>query len=702
VGGVPVWGSLLLALAIGLLVSFLPGFFLCRALQSPGWISAVAAIPTSCGLYSIAGVILYRLGHPGALPLLGAVLSVTVACAALQLARRFYLHQNGRRNDKDSGLSPATILLYLGVVTAVVVYAFLSNIGSADSVNQASDNPFHLTRIADMAQYGNFSMLDTSFYNGVVPDERVLTASAGFYPEAFHVLAALTLFITNVPVGIAENATTLIFICIVYPLGLSALMQNQFGKHSSITLIGAFCACACVMFPIRPLVVNGTFPFTAGLACLPAMLFLFTRSFDMADSDFPQIKRSSLLSFFVALLGLATLHPSAAIASSLAAAPFIISRLVPPIAASLPAPARHIPIAVWQCASFVLFALLWIIVYNLPFLASITSYSWGWNESLTKAIELLMTMGLRLGIPSYAVGFFVILGLIQALSSKRSAWLGGTFLMAAVIFLGSANSNPLLAHLLSGFWYTDPERTSALVAITAAPLCALGLAAVCEGLSRLTSHLENRESSKKRCRFAASVVTVLVFAQAAYSPTIPTPRDFTLSGYGQTEEQIRSFYSKGDALPYSQRERDFVEKVIELLPDDSVVASNPFDGSVLANPLDGLNIVYRSYFTIGGEDEPSDSVLVRKNLNELASSEEVASAAKRMGIQYVLQLSDEGYRDYPDNSDLKVSPFGPTYAIDDWKGIDGITESTPGFEVILSDGDMKLYKIVGDGKESDG
>lgn len=39
---------------------------------------------------------------------------------------------------------------------------------------------------------------------------------------------------------------------------------------------------------------------------------------------------------------------------------------------------------------------------------------------------------------------------------------------------------------------------------------------------------------------------------------------------------------------------------------------------------------------------------------------------------------------------------GYRYKPEDWAGIESVTDETPGFEVVLADGDMRLYKIVTD------
>ena len=45
-----------------------------------------------------------------------------------------------------------------------------------------------------------------------------------------------------------------------------------------------------------------------------------------------------------------------------------------------------------------------------------------------------------------------------------------------------------------------------------------------------------------------------------------------------------------------------------------------------------------------------------------------------------------------------MNPGGTTYDLgyldEEWVGIDGIRDDTPGFRVLLSQGDMRLYEIV--------
>ena len=46
-----------------------------------------------------------------------------------------------------------------------------------------------------------------------------------------------------------------------------------------------------------------------------------------------------------------------------------------------------------------------------------------------------------------------------------------------------------------------------------------------------------------------------------------------------------------------------------------------------------------------------------------------------------------------DNDDLVKSIYA-SYSKHNWEGIDNITDKTKGFTVVLSQGDMRLYKIA--------
>ena len=78
-------------------------------------------------------------------------------------------------------------------------------------------------------------------------------------------------------------------------------------------------------------------------------------------------------------------------------------------------------------------------------------------------------------------------------------------------------------------------------------------------------------------------------------------------------------------------------------------------------------------------------------MDEIAFDPEVRDAAERAGIRYVLLL-DQGYGENLVGDGATVYTHG--YEKKDWGGVTGVTDETPGFETILAEDDMRLYRIA--------
>ena len=78
-------------------------------------------------------------------------------------------------------------------------------------------------------------------------------------------------------------------------------------------------------------------------------------------------------------------------------------------------------------------------------------------------------------------------------------------------------------------------------------------------------------------------------------------------------------------------------------------------------------------------------MLLADKIDRIATDDEVARTAEKLGVEYVLML------DIPHKKgSTYYGSFDETY----WKGVYGIKDDTPGFEVVLSDGNMRLYRII--------
>ena len=77
---------------------------------------------------------------------------------------------------------------------------------------------------------------------------------------------------------------------------------------------------------------------------------------------------------------------------------------------------------------------------------------------------------------------------------------------------------------------------------------------------------------------------------------------------------------------------------------------------------------------------------IRLRLDEMMDNPNVREAVRHIGAEYVLLL-DQG-EDEGENRQRFWSYFP-----DQWAGIENVTGETPGFSIILSEGDMSLLKI---------
>ena len=139
----------------------------------------------------------------------------------------------------------------------------------------------------------------------------------------------------------------------------------------------------------------------------------------------------------------------------------------------------------------------------------------------------------------------------------------------------------------------------------------------------------------------------------------------------------------------SDDERDFIRQVQAIVPDDSPIANLPFDGSAWAYGAMGLNDYYRYIGTYGVEGETPESRLIRQHLDEYVNNQAVRDAVDKLGIRYVLQL-DQGSSTPAQGDDAFLHAEGDGF---DWSGLASINDDTPGFTPVLSQDDMRLYRI---------
>ena len=731
------WFTFALALLVVAVLCYAPGYLVARLLGGKRATSCVIAPVLSGALLAISGVVIYPLGLRGVVPLLGCVavcVALIFGCVHL-LSGRFI-----RKLDLPEYVE-GKFLLVVGILTLGLFFViFHKAVRNPAWFLQSADNYAHLAYIVRSTQSGIYSMLHAAFYNGAVPSIQAPFTDEGFYPYAFHTIASVTSSITGVSAPICENATWFLFVAIVYPTGIAALIQGIFKKKSYLSsFIIASVVFANIAFPIRMVTIHGIFPNVIAFCCVPSCVYLFiAASGGMSESDEEKkntnvsvknskegkngffVSWSGIVLLVIGLFGLIGMQPNADFFWAVLVFPYILFNYVPRIVEYAvhkhdvkKKSRRLIFLFIAEVLVIGVSVLAWYVVLNSSFMAPTVNFVWGITVDATTMIYYIVNFGLIIRLPLFFFTIAFWIGFIYCLIKKDYRWLNGAFLFCAVILICSLSDNLTIKRFFSGFWYTDPERTAAMVVFAAVPIVAAGIYVIAMGIGFLISkaivfikkrnvsalsqegilQLQLRYESlntgehSKALSMCISQVTVQVCAATlialVYGGALLTPWDLSKLP-ARVKSEIRcgigwmnEVYEPRDGMTYSAAEEAFVKKSQKIIGDDSLVINNPYDGSLITNATHDMRVYYREK---AEDQETPQSKLIRTKLNQISNDHEVQEAVRDIGAHYVILLD-------VDNPALRGDHK------EKFPGLQ-ITDNTPGFEVVLAEGPYRLYRIT--------
>ncbi len=677
--------QLCLALFVGLLLLAVPGLLVLRTLKLRPLVLICCTPPVSLALYVACGTVL------GSTHILGSIAVLTFSWLfalglGLVLSRIFKREAQPQKRLTKSDL--LRILLYATVGLITMRLVFVQAMQGLDSFVQYDDNATHLGMIASMVDGGNYSILSTSQYPASLPSEQIPWEDASFYPNAWHIIAALSCSIVGTSAPIAENATNLVFTAVVFPLGTLVFLDSLFPKRPSVSVAGAFVCLASAAFPLRMLTVHGPFPNVAAFCLIPSVCTLFLASFSFNNPR--RVHPRALVAFVFASSGMAATHPNAIFTCVVLLAPYLILKLIPSWTTSSDLyhkASERLRTLSLQLITLVILIFIWISAQQLPMFFSVVNFVWKVRIDPLSLIASVINGGYLIQLPQYVLAVLVAIGFGRCARERSMRWIAVSYLTVSAIFVLGLSLDFVARRSITGFWYNDPERIAAILAIASIPLSASGLDLVGRFATRIVQRLHPLPTTLLPVVSTACIILLAIpFSLANYYAEKLSPLDgdpgnaFTFAKY-----QAGGVYSFSDEQLYTADERFFVSKVKELIPEGSLVINLPFDGSVFAYAADELNVYYKSD---NPGDETTTSRLIRTELAEVSTDTAVARAVKETGAQYVLLLN-------PGNLDVRASQADTslgTYLGNDWKGL-LIDDETPGFTCLLAEGDMRLYKI---------
>lgn len=721
------WRQFALAVVVVLVLCYVPGYLFSRALGTKRMTSLVVAPLISVCLIGFSGIAIYPLGLRGVTPLLGGVgLFILIAAGLAYLIQKIRPTQENQSHanlGEKNSLNGVFLLVTAGISTAIFFVIFHKAIRNPSWFLQSADNYAHLAYITRSVQSGIYSMLHAAFYTGARPELQTPFFDEGFYPTLFHSFAAVTAAITGLNEVLTENVVWFVFVAVIYPVGVCALLQTIGKKNLVASVLTSFVVFAQLAFPLRMVTVHAVFPNVAGFCLVPTVVAVFILSFNEKTSckevctSTHSVQKFSvnvhtLCLCFMGIIALALVHPSADFLWAIFVLPFVLCNLLPSFVQylskkfELTKPKRIILLICLECVILGSAIGMWNIVLNSSFMAPTVNFLWEIYVDPIKSIITVLNFGLLMNMPQilFAVAFWI--GFVSCILNKNYRWLTLAFLMTAVIYVASLSDVLPIKRFFSGFWYTDPERTAAMVAIAAVPVAIIGMETAITLLFDLIKHgiktvkegnkgeKNNSENSActisasgdqatcKPCMFIKNSGILMCIIAVLWGCALLSPWDLASLPRRERSELrwgiiwLNEVFEPREHTTYKASEDEFVKKALQIVGNDLVV-NNPYDGSLVLNSLYGMNIFYRA--KVESEELPQ-SVIIRTKLNEVATNPEVQQAVRETGARYVLLLDLENPALLGNQSYF-------------FSGLQ-ITDKDPGFEVVLREGPYRLYRIT--------
>lgn len=663
------WLTFTFAICLGVVMLYAPGYLVGRAVSLERFASVAVAPAFSVVALVILGVIL-NAAHvrcDGWMLLLACAalcLLIYGACRVLRGLRGVDGRTHLTRNAVDSEW--ILVALYVGVAAAVSLVVFVHAMGDPVSFSRNDDTTVHLSVVRGFLDSGTFSTLNVTKYLD-------LGESGGYYPAAWHVVTAVVASLVGNQVALATNAMILVVCVFVLPVGLLFLLRQLFPDNKLALYAGSLFSVAFCGYPWGFVVFGQLLSNLLSFALIPGALGLLISSLNASGPS----KSGFAVAYACNMISVALAQPNGAFTLGIWSVAFAVSHLWSKRSDGYWSGKRTAIILCFiACAA-------WVLLFVAPPLQGVVTYSWKPTLSIPKAIVagLLFMFTNREGVQPFLT-VLVLLGIAKTLKDRRLRWLSVSYIAAFSFYVIDVATDGFMKQLLTGFWYTDCYRTGAMTALFAIPLAALGFAWLVKlGAGLLGKMRFGRQGSNNSCVVAMVLVVLLAVCQFApvrfaFGKTDVRP------GLMKIHAEVSSRYSWEKGL--TSEEDAFAKRVMSLAGHDCVV-NVPSDGSCWSYGVEGLNTLFRRSATAGPSGSEPYATVLRTQLCDYAVSDEVREAVEKTGARYVMLLDEKSY------DDRTVVKF--RYKEEDWVGIESITQDTPGFTLVLSEGDMRLYRI---------
>ena len=656
-------------------VLIVPGFIAIAPLRLRILAHLALAGPTSLALIGVTGIFggLLHIRFFWWQPFIPSLIVATAVLCIITLRERNRHVPQSVLPEHKLTWQPFLQVVAWAVSAAAFAVVFFHQV-DIGSWSQTYDNLFHLNATQSILETGNASSLQL---RTLINTDKTFST----YPAGWHTAAAMICQVTGVSVPTAFNALAIAVNAVLWLPGLAwltAVLSPKSQRETAITM-ALLLGSAFGFFPYALLVWGVLYPtylayalFPSGLALAIAIVHAWLPRLLKSPSQGPEqsaeIGRWTLLSLaLVWLLGACFTHPRSLVSFVLLLLPLILTLLLRAFLCAWRAGGRPRRRALWWTVLITVGALgtggaATLVVFRVFHVAErpVSDHLNGPQamavQTFWDGIGQVLSQSALTGVADQATGpiwglaLLVVCSLVFALSRSDLRWLVTAYLLSALLFALAAGSDSELTKILTGLWYKDRFRLSALLPITAVPLVSLMMAQAIRQVRN--SHLR--------------VAVVLVASVCSWLSLAGPWGSAAAREYRLADQKGTDFIDAPQA--------DFMQTALQLVPAGERVLGDPWDGSALSWIYGSREPVFPH---LTGQWD-ADRLLIASALPEIQKNPDICNALDRLNVRYV--LSSSGALDGGDPSGNRFS--GVHAAVD--QGL---------FTQVESDGITTLYRI---------
>lgn len=653
------WWSTLPVVLVAMAILFVPGAIIAWSARAQGFAIAAIAPAISISVLSIAAVLAPMLRISWSLAVV-AGLTILISLALFLLTRLIPGQLKLSRTPlpwKQISVEFVAVAIGIFLVGRRLIYAF----GRPDAISQTFDNVFHLNAVRYILESGDGSSLTVGAMTG-----------GAFYPAAWHDLVSLVVDMsgTGIPVGV--NIVNVCVGAVIWPIGCIFLAQRILGRKPAPTLIAGVLAAAFGAFPILMMDFGVLYPNALGISLLPIAITAALAVCGIGHGESAG-KLSAWLLLAAVLPGITLAHPSSTMALLALMIPVVLGIWWRSLLARID---RGQQLTVWISIHAIALAaggavalVLWKKIR--PAEAAAT---WGPVQTTGRAIGELISVS-QIGRPvSAAIAILVVVGLVVLVVRRQNLWLVGMYAVFGMFFVVATSFEfGKFRTFITGVWYNDPPRLAALLPVVLAPLAVIGavylldwmrnrLAQLCDGRFLVARTSARWDTGLRMGSFGVLALFIIGLAFGTQQANVRVATDSAAGGYK---------ISPTSAL-LSSDELALIERLDEHVPEDAVIASNPWTGTALAFALADRRTLQLHLIS---EISPQEAEIFNY-LRDANSDPDVCPAIRDLNVRYVL---DFGHQEV----------HGGDHGYD---GLDSLVDNGVA-SVIDMQGDARLLKI---------